>query len=123
MDNEQKQSIQALRSLGRTYRQIADHTGLSENTVKSFCHRNNVAKKFCKNCGKPLAGEAGHKPRTFCCDRCRQAWWRKNRDQLCKKAVYRFICANCGNPFESYGNRDRKYCSRGCYLAHRYGVP
>ena len=123
MNNNQKHTIQDLRALGRTYRQIADHTGLSVNTVKSFCLRSDVSKKLCKNCGNPLVSVVKRKPKTFCGDHCRQAWWRNNRDQLCKKAVYHFNCTNCGDPFESYGNINRKFCSRGCYIAHRYGVP
>jgi hypothetical protein len=40
-----------------------------------------------------------------------------------KKAVYHFVCEHCGQEFESYGKQARKYCSRGCYVSHRYGVP
>jgi hypothetical protein len=123
MNHNQKQVIQDLRSRGLSYSQIAGEVGLSANTVKSFCRRNEAARKLCKYCGRPLVSIAKRKPKTFCCDACRKAWWRKNRDQLCKKAVYHFVCANCGSVFESYGNKKRKYCSRGCYIAHRYGVP
>lgn len=123
MKKEQQQAIQELRYLGRTYQQIAEATGLSANTVKSFCRRADASRRFCKNCAKPLVCKAKCKPKTFCTDRCRKAWWQKNRDQLRKKAIYYFSCIKCNQPFESYGNKNRKYCSRGCYIAHRYGVP
>ena len=123
MNNEQKQTIRDLRFRGNTYAQIAKSTGLSTNTVKSFCHRNNVSKSLCKNCGKPLESTVRYKPKTFCSDRCRGAWWKANRDKMHRNAIYNFICAYCGCSFESYGNRTRKFCSRDCYIAHRYGVP
>jgi endogenous inhibitor of DNA gyrase (YacG/DUF329 family) len=82
-----------------------------------------LSPRFCKNCAKPLASEPKRKPKTYCDDHCRGAWWRANRDRMLMKAVYQFNCTNCGHPFESYGSRDRKYCSRGCYIAYRYGVP
>jgi endogenous inhibitor of DNA gyrase (YacG/DUF329 family) len=123
MNDNEKRTIQNLRSLGKTYRQIADYTDLSENTVKSYCRRNDVSKGLCKNCLKTLVSEIKRKPKIFCGDRCRREWWRVNRDQLNKKAVYHFTCANCARPFVSYGNRNRKFCSRGCYMSHRYGVP
>ena len=123
MNNEQKRTIQDLRALGLTYRQIADITNLSANTVKSFCRRSDISRKFCRNCGKPLVSKAKRKPKAFCNDHCRQAWWQKNRNQMNKKAIYNFYCTNCNRFFESYGNQKRKFCSRGCYIAHRYGIP
>jgi len=123
MNHNQKQIIQNLRARGLPYSQIAGEVGLSANTVKSFCRRYEAVRNVCKYCACPLTGIAKRKPKTFCGDACRQAWWRANRDQMDKKAVYHFNCTNCGHPFESYGNKNRKYCSQGCYISHRYGVP
>jgi hypothetical protein len=123
MNNDQKQAIQALRLRGLSYAQIADEVGLSANTVKSFCRRSDAARNLCKHCRQPLVSMAKCKPKTFCSDACRQAWWRANRDQMKQHAVHHFICAHCHQPFDGYGSRDRKYCSRDCYIAHRYGVP
>ena len=123
VNNEQRQIIRDLRSRGQTYLQIADNLGLSMNTVKSFCRRYDISKKLCKNCGKPLVSTAKAKPKTFCSDRCRGVWWKNNRNQMHQKAIYQFTCINCHRSFDSYGNRKRKFCSRSCYISHRYGVP
>ncbi len=55
----------------------------------------------------------------FCSDKCRMAWWKAHPDQLNRKAIYHMVCAHCGQPFDSYGNSHRKYCSRACYDAVR----
>jgi len=123
MTNEQKKIIQRLRSQGKTYNSIATDLSMSINTVKAFCRRSNLAVSRCKLCGKPLIHIEKHKAKTFCNDYCRQAWWRVNRDQMNKKAIYFFTCKRCKQPFESYGNRSRKYCSHVCYIAERFGVP
>ena len=34
-------------------------------------------------------------------------------------AHYNLTCEYCGKEFESYGNKNRKYCSRACYVASR----
>ena len=124
MNNNQKQAIQKLRSRGISLSKIADEVGLPVNTVKSFCRRNSIGGNLCKNCGQPLVSTARRKPKTFCCTACRQAWWQLHQEQMNLKAVRHFVCAGCSRPFDGYGNnRSRKYCSRGCYIAHRYGVP
>ncbi len=77
--------------------------------------------RLCKYCGKPLNSIAKHKPKTFCNSYCRTKWWNQHRDRARKKAVYHFTCKNCHKHFESYGNRNLQYCSRACYISHRYG--
>jgi hypothetical protein len=39
---------------------------------------------------------------------------------LHRKALYPFVCAQCGGEFQAYGNDHRKYCSRDCYVAARF---
>ena len=34
---------------------------------------------FCKNCGGKLEHTPGRKPKKFCSDKCRMAWWYKKR--------------------------------------------
>ena len=134
MTGYQKQAIQELRVRGLSYSQIAESLGLSANTVKSFCRRNPVdandasketgneeKKQFCKQCGQKLKHKDKAKPKTFCRDACRRAWWNNHRDQMNRKAVYRVICAHCGTAFESYGNEHRKYCTHACYILDRFG--
>ena len=54
-------------------------------------------------------------------EKCRLAWWNEHRDSMNRKAVYRLTCAYCGEVFDSYGNKSRKYCSHACYIKDRFG--
>lgn len=130
MTNTQKQSIRELRRMGLAYSTIADATGLSANTVKSFCHRNNVGTvspisnynpDTCKYCGDPLKHHPGKRKKCFCNDKCRSDWWNCNRRWLHRKKASQLICYYCGTEFNSYGNKKRKYCGRDCYIRSRYG--
>lgn len=67
----QKERIALLRSQGDSYARIADTLGISENTVKSYCRRNNIGvaikqeqpnpRDVCANCGCPLVHTPGSK--------------------------------------------------------------
>jgi rRNA maturation endonuclease Nob1 len=133
MTGEQKQSIQEMRLQGLAYSQIAESIGLSVNTIKSFCRRNTLSnndasedteneenKDICKHCGKRLKFTDKAKPKRFCDDKCRLAWWNEHRDLMNRQAVYRLTCACCGKVFDSYGNKSRKYCSHACYIKDRF---
>ena len=126
MDSEEKLKIRKMRSQGETYAKIAEAVGVSANTIKSFCRRNNLQnldtedeeiKNVCKNC-KASINE--RKNKKFCSNECRSSWWSKNTDKLCKTAVYELKCSCCGTEFESYGNKSRKFCSRKCYFSNRF---
>lgn len=133
MTREEKQNIQEMRQQGLSYTQIADSLGLSVGTVKSYCWRNNLSdnaskdtenednKDKCKQCGRLLEQTPKSKPKSFCNDRCRHAWWSAHRDRLNRKAIYQMSCGSCGKPFDSYGNQTRKYCCHACYIAGRFG--
>jgi len=133
MTIEQKENIKKLRLRDLSYGQIAKLLGLSINTIKSFCQRNNVptrppsqikatySQDFCPSCFSELIHIAGRKKKKFCSDKCRTIWWANNPDKLDKKAIYNIICASCGTEFEAYGNKDRKFCSHNCYIASRFG--
>ena len=43
MTNEQKRTIAELRSKGATYAKIGEALGISKDTVKSYCRRNNLS--------------------------------------------------------------------------------
>ena len=75
----------------------------------------------CKQCGKLIKIIPKRKPRKFCSDTCRTAWWNSHPGCVDRKAVYEYICAHCGKPFTAYGNKERKYCSHGCYISDRFG--
>ncbi|MDR1409622.1 MAG: LuxR C-terminal-related transcriptional regulator [Oscillospiraceae bacterium] len=136
MTGEQKQTILRQRAAGLAYSQIADEIGLSLNTVKSYCRRaglsesnaskdtgNKENKDQCPNCGKKLRHLNKTKPKKFCCDKCRRAWWNTHRDQMRHKNICRVICTHCGADFDSYSWAARKYCSHACYISARFGQP
>lgn len=134
MTNDQKQKTQQMRDEGQSYLQISLVLGISENTVKSFCRRNNLGtvrsrnnkaaiepQNICKHCGKSLLLIKKSQYQKFCSEDCRRFWWKANSDQLAKKAWYSFFCAGCGREFKSYGNQKRKFCGHACYIARRFG--
>lgn len=132
MNELQKEQIKKLRKQGLGYIKVAKALNLSENTVKSYCRRNNlsgeIAKKsndivefsFCKCCGKELVKQKGKKERSFCDDGCRTSFWNKNQDKINRKTATEYICPICGNKFKDYARNNRKYCSRDCYITARY---
>ena len=133
MTNQQKQLIETMRKQGISYIRIAESLGVSENTIKSYCQRNNLGgiragsdtraadvRFYCKQCGTRLNQVTGHKPRKFCSDSCRLAWWKSHPERIEQKAIYTFSCSGCGEEFTAYGNTHRKYCSHACYIASRF---
>ena len=130
MTDHQKAQTIKLRAAGQGYGSIARTLGLSQNTVKSFCRRNNIHESdavaftgetaHCENCGREIRQMAKRKRKRFCCDKCRNEWWNKHLDQVKRTAVYEFQCPHCGKAFQIYGDRRRKYCSHECYIAARF---
>lgn len=131
MTDEQKIKITDLRNNGVSYAQIAEQTGISKNTIKSFCRRNCIeiterakdeytSELICKKCGKELHPIPGKKKPKFCSVECRRKWWNSHPEEVNRKAVYDFICAGCGKSFTAYGNQGRKYCSHSCYIDARF---
>ena len=130
MTNEQKEKIIRFRRQGLGYADIGRELGISRDTVKSFCRRNGLmisdrrpadATDRCREGGKPLILREKTKRRIFCCKACREKWWTEHADRVDRKSIYTFICAGCGKTFTAYGNRNRKYCSHGCYIRDRFG--
>ena len=126
MTSEEKKRIEYLQSQGLGYKRIASTLGLPVNGVKSFCRRHPAkppAEGACPMCGVALVQIPHRKPKKFCSDKCRMAWWNSHQELVTRKAIYHLVCTHCGQPFESYGNQKRKYCSRRCYDdARRKGV-
>lgn len=126
MTDLQKEQIKTLRLQGIGYVKIGEMLGISDNTVRSFAaatvwvmrQRTTIA---CKHCGKLIKIIPRQKPRKFCSDACRTAWWNSHPDCVDRKAVYAYTCAHCGKPFTAYGNKERKYCSHNCYISDRFG--
>ena len=129
MTLEQKNEIIRLRKQDVGYTAIATQLGISKDTVKSFCKRNNIGgfrgetkpdSGGCPWCGKAVVSVPGHKPKRFCSDECRIAWWKANPNKSNPSATYSFTCSNCGMEFSAFGNSHRKYCSHACYITARY---
>jgi hypothetical protein len=129
MTDNQKKIIRDMRQQGMLCSTIAAMHGLSVNTVKSFCRRENIdvqsnpddkRRNQCRNCGAPLNHHPGSKKKTFCCDKCRYTWWNKNRVWAEVKGAYHLTCFHCGSEFDS-NDKKRKYCGRDCYIHSRYG--
>ena len=133
MTELEKQKIIKLRTGGYGYIRIAQTLGMSENTVKSFCRRNSLcgenksAVKIkdsgcrCRQCGKKITQTAGRKPKVFCSDGCRIAYWTANQDKVVRRTAVEFECPVCHGKFKDYPRNNRKYCSRECYIKRRYG--
>lgn len=130
---QQKEQILRLRGAGVSFGKIASALGVSVNTVKSYCRRNPASAETmpvsqavihadrCPQCSTLLEQSPGHRQKRFCSPRCRMAWWKAHSEQMDRKKLHPVECQHCGGIFMQYGSRPRKFCSRGCYLAHRYG--
>ena len=118
---QDKIAINNMRLEGHSPSVIAAKLGLSAGTVRSHIHRhpNISGAKACKNCGRPLMQPKGRREKKFCSDICRMAWWNSHQEDVNRKAYYELVCQHCGKEFESYGNKNRKYCCRKCYVASR----
>ena len=126
MTTKQKEQISALRAKGEGYGAIAASLNLSKNTVKSYCRRNNISvlgdepageDMRCKQCNQIIVHLHSKRPKTFCNEKCRFAWWNANRNN----PSYQATCVHCGTNFNTRGNKSRKYCSHPCYITRRFG--
>lgn len=132
MTENQKRQVAVLRNQGIGCEKIAQQTGLSKNTIKSFCRRNNLKppmtvavtskeESVCECCGNLVLQAQGRKKKRFCSDSCRNRWWNAHLDIVKRKANYNFTCPVCKKHFVAYGNARRKYCSHSCYIQDRFG--
>ena len=136
MTKDEKSRVAELRRAGSGYKRIAQELGLSESTVKTFCHRNglnslsdekqevnsrDVTEKPCLCCGKMVVQYPGRKEKKYCSDDCRTKWWNSHIGEVKRKAMHDYTCPTCGRTFSAYGNRHRKYCSHECYITDRFG--
>lgn len=122
MTKHEIEILNVMRSRGKNAADIAIALGLSVNTVRSYIRRHplkDAVQVGCRQCGKPVMQTKGRKVKYFCSDRCRNAWWNAHPEKVQRKAYYRLTCQFCGKEFASYGNKNRKYCSRLCYAGAR----
>lgn len=118
---QMKTAINNMRIEGIIPAEIARRLNIPDSTVRTFIrsHPEIPNTKCCEQCGKFVVQQEGRKPKRFCSDACRNAWWNSNQDKVNKKAYYTLVCKQCGKEFESYGNKNRKYCCRQCYIESR----
>lgn len=136
MNDMQKTQIANMRAEGIGYTRISKELGISENTIKSYCRRNNLIKiedilvvelptesekKLCKFCGKVVSQNDKRKEKLFCSDKCRMAWWNSHRELVSHKNAVTLECPHCHRAFTVYGSSNRKYCCHACYIADRFG--
>ena len=136
MTIEEKNQIAEMRKAGLGYKKIAQGLGLSESTVKTFCHRSGLAsipvesikavfpmtlQKPCQCCGNMIPQIQGRKEKKFCSDECRNSWWNRHLSETKRKNMMEYVCPACGKTFSAYGKRNRKYCSHECYITDRFG--
>ncbi|MDD4366049.1 MAG: LuxR C-terminal-related transcriptional regulator [Eubacteriales bacterium] len=122
MNKQEISTLNVMRSKGKTAIEIASALNLSVNTVRSYIRRHPpkyTVQSYCRYCEKPVLQVSGRKVKLFCSDKCRNAWWKEHSETIKRKTYYRFTCDYCGKEFESYGNKNRKYCSRECYANSR----
>ena len=122
MTKQEIETLNLMRSHDKSAADIAIALGLSVNPVRSYIRRHppkDAVQVGCRQCGKPVMQAKGRKAKYFCSDRCRNAWWNAHPEKVQRKAYYRLTCQFCGKEFVSYGNRNRKYCSRLCYADAR----
>lgn len=127
----EKQKITVLRQQGIGYLKISQRMGISLNTVKSYCRRHGLTNpsaipaevslvvQSCQQCGKNVVQDAKRKQKKFCSDECRMKWWNSHRELIRHQRESELECPNCHKMFTGYPGR--KYCSHGCYIAHRFG--
>lgn len=114
-------AINNMRLKGYSIATIAKVLDIPYSTVKSHIRRHPKVPgaRICLQCGRPVKQPAGRREKKFCSDRCRMSYWNGNQDKVNKKAYYDLLCQHCGKEFTAYGNKNRKYCCRSCYLDSR----
>ncbi|MCR5486346.1 MAG: RNA polymerase subunit sigma-70 [Lachnospiraceae bacterium] len=133
MKKEMMEQIIGLRKQGMSYQQITDAVGVKRATVRYVCYKHGLSGrakdlmiqegKLCASCGAPIVQPAGGgRRRRFCSVECRRKWWKEHPEMSSQLPVRHLTCLCCGKPFISFGPKERKYCSRDCYIEHRFWV-
>lgn len=133
MNSEEIEKLKLYRRQGYSYDKICKLINVSKSTVAAYCRRNDIKpiahvkesktieqekdeNVFCKYCGIELIQPKRGHVKKFCSEACRRSWWKEHQYALNKKAYYLITCKNCNKLFESYGNKNRKYCCHECYV-------
>lgn len=121
MKQQEANRINEMRLKGYSAAAIAAVLDKPASTIRSYIHRHPEIPntKICQNCGGNILRTKENGKKKFCSDACRMQWWNTHKDTVNRKAFYTLTCKNCGEEFESYGNKNRKYCCRACYIDSR----
>lgn len=123
-----RKQAQALRQAGYSFGQIAKKLNIPISTVKSWCyratedtlvHEQMPSAKCCPQCGKKLP-PSKYRPRRFCSDACRTAYWAAHAEQINRRSAVSVVCPVCHKTFQDYTKHRRWYCCHACYIADRY---
>ena len=119
MTTQQMEKITEYRQAGYTQGQIAEMTGLSISSIKSFLRRHAAVSSddVCPVCGKAIRSKPHHKAKRFCSDHCRLRWWNSHPEQV-NRTRHSQVCAQCGVTFETH-IASQRFCSRSCASAAR----
>ena len=139
MTEKQKLQIRTLRQEGLGYQAIGKIVNLSRDSVRSYCKNHGlsgveIAVKMntkeriengdaCQYCAGPITHASTGRPRRFCSEACRRAYWNIHRKE-CERSpelMYTLECTYCHETFTSYSNKNRKYCCHQHYVLDRYG--
>jgi hypothetical protein len=138
MTEAQANQIVEMRIKGVGYKSIGTVVGLSRDIVRNYCKAHNLtgyasaltkniqmrmeSGEVCQYCGGTIVKPKMGRPKKFCSEKCRREWWKSHPEAVNRSeaASYELKCENCGKTFISYGNRNRKYCSRDCYIKYRF---
>ena len=95
--------------------------GFEEADMQDFY--DNVAKRFCPECGEAFKRNPKGRPKKFCSEKCRRTWHRKHIHPENWKSTRKLICPVCGRMFLAVRDEEckRKYCSRSCANRARAG--
>ena len=78
-----------------------------------------VAKGFCPECGNVIQRNPMGRPKQFCSEKCRRAWYNKHPQPTHWKSSREIVCPICGKNFLAV--KERKYFSRSCANRARAG--
>lgn len=128
MTERERNLITAMRRSGRSYQEISSALMIDKDAVRSFCRTHLIEPasdsihSFCPECGKEITPSSKGRTRRFCSEKCRRAWWKRNRskEKRSEESMRHAVCLNCGKEFISYTD-GRKFCSHKCYIEHRFG--
>ena len=127
MTDAQKEQVRYLRCEGLGYGAIATRLGISRIRSRAFAAATTSPEWLpkepvvvCRNCGRPLPQYPKRKQRKFAPRLAAAHGGSCTRSLSIKPPSIRPPCAHCGQEFQSYGNRKRKYCSHACYIAARF---